>query len=198
MNDNTSTYDPTRHHRRSLRLSGYDYARQGAYFVTVCTYGRQFLLGEVDGTEVALSSCGSIVEACWRALPQHFAVELDSFVVMPNHIHGILFINDSSDPKEGKAFAPSKGSRARNERANASPLPCWRGTRTGSLAAIVQNFKSVSTRKINQSRGVYTRLWQRNYYERVVRDEDELNVIRQYVLDNPGKWESDENNPTRR
>ncbi len=187
------SYDPTKHHRRSLRLSGYDYAGQGAYFVTICAYGRRCSLGEVAGGQVALSKCGSLVAECWHALPEHFTVGLDAFVVMPNHIHGILFITDRSEPRGGqsiRAGIPVKPELS----ANALPLRSWRGARAGSLAAIVQNFKSVSTRKINELQGVHAKFWQRNYYERVIRDDDELNAVRQYVLDNPQQWDSDEDN----
>ncbi len=181
-------YDPEKHHRRSIRLKGYDYARPGAYFITICTWQRECVLGEIEDGKMIPSEWGRIVDECWRAVPSHFPnVALDEFVVMPNHVHGIIVIqNDRDDDRRGEAFCAFK---------NASPL---QGTQPGSLGAIVQNFKSVSTRKINQMRGMpRMSLWQRNYYEHVIRHEDEWNQIRAYISENPLKWELDENHPSR-
>ncbi len=185
-------YDPEKHHttgvlrsRRSIRLKGYDYAQAGAYFVTLCTQHRECLLGQiVDGT-MQLSPLGNIVYECWHRMPEYFSgVELDEFVVMPNHIHGVIII---------------VGAKHSQNYANASPLPephQPHGTESGSLGAIIQNYKSVSTRKINQLRGDKGLvIWQRNYYEHIVRDEDELNRVRGYITANPSQWLADRNNP---
>ena len=102
-------FDPEKRHRRSIRLKGYDYARAGVYFVTICTQGREYLLGHVSIGEVVLSDCGRVVERRWRRLSDHFwDVELDEFVLMPNHIHGIIIIDH--DDRRGEAFAPMGGS----------------------------------------------------------------------------------------
>lgn len=142
-----------------------------------------------------LSPCGRIVEDCWNALSRHFErVELDVFVVMPNHIHGIVIIVGPPGGG-GEAFAGRDRSFSPGQRANASPLQVPRGTDPGSLGAVVQNFKSVSTRKINgfrHSRGAP--VWQRNYYEHVIRSDDDLNEIREYILNNPLRWDLDEEN----
>lgn len=155
-----SDYNRDKHHRRSIRLREYDYARPGAYFVTICARERTCLLGDVTKGVMILNSYGQVVESCWQALPLHFShVQGDAFVIMPNHVHGIIVL------RRGEAFA-----------ANASPL---QGTKSGSLGAIVQNFKSVTTRRINQMRGMLgTPFWQRNYYEHIIRNEDEWNEIR--------------------
>ncbi len=199
-------YDPDHHHRRSIRMSGYDYAQAGAYFVTICAHERQCVLGTVADGAVQLSPFGSIVERSWRALARDFPnVELDAFVVMPNHIHGIVLITQ----RRGEAFAENASPLPQRQRPNGTPPPAtgrdisplpqrYNGTVAGSLGATVQNFKSVSSRRINALRGTPgTPVWQRNYYEHVIRTEDDLNRIRQYIDANPGGWATDEENPTR-
>ncbi len=196
------TYDPERHQRRSMRLKGYDYTRVGAYFVTVCTRERECSLGQIEDRIVILSEYGQLVEGCWRNLPRHFPhVELDAFVVMPNHVHGVIWIVDRDgdgrgEDGRGEAFAHRSRRTLRCSPANASPLQPPRGTRSGSLGAIVQNLKSVTSRKINRMRATPgLPVWQRNYYERVIRDDDELQRIREYIRENPARWEEDENHP---
>lgn len=145
--------------------------------------------------EMHLNDAGEIARRCWEDIPHHFpSVELDAFVVMPNHMHGIIVI---TGPCKGEA---SDFDRSRNTQipgSDASPLrPRPNGTQPGSLPAIVQNFKSVSTRKINAARGAPgTPVWLRNYYEHIVRNEQELMAIREYILGNPAQWDDDENNP---
>ena len=182
-------YDPDKHHRRSIRLRGYDYARPGAYFVTICTRERECLFGDVVDGAMILNESGRVVESCWQILPRHFPhVRLDAFVVMPNHVHGLIVLTDFPS-------RPRLGGRGEALAANASPL---QGTKPGSLGAIVQNFKSVTTRKINPIRGTPGMpLWQRNYYEHIIRNEDEWNEIRTYIAENPLRWELDENHPRR-
>lgn len=185
-----SRYHPHIHHRQSIRLKGYDYSSAGAYYVTVCTFRRQQLLGEVADGEMVTNELGRIVEQTWMKLPEHFQyVTLDEFVVMPNHVHGIVFIN------EGRGDALNVIEGARLSDLNASPLRPH-GTQRGSLGAIVQNVKSVASRRINRLRRMPgAPLWQRNYYEHVVRNENELDRIRRYVVGNPAKWDEDEYNP---
>jgi len=171
------TYNPDIHHRRSIRLREYDYRGAGAYFVTICAFQRECLFGEVVGGEMRSNATGMVVEACWRVISTHFHnVLLDEFVVMPNHFHGILHVVGE---KQGSSASPLRD-----------------GTLSGSLGAIIQNFKSVSTRKINKLRNnPGCPVWQRNYYEHVVRNEADLTSIREYIANNPLKWEFDENNP---
>jgi len=193
--------------RRSIRLKGYDYSSPGAYFVTVCTRDRLPLLGIVN-KEIILTPIVNIVEAFWNLIPQHFkGVDLDVYVVMPNHLHGVIVLSGGG---RGEALAEGVSRLNQEETANASPLyplgtdnpPSTRrnpqGTQRGSLGAIIQNFKSVSTRKVNQLRGTPgVSLWQRNYYEHIIRDNNELDRIRRYIVDNPLKWELDKYNPMR-
>jgi REP element-mobilizing transposase RayT len=194
-------YDPDKHHRRSIRLKGYDYTQAGAYFVTIVTHGRELLFENPVLRRVA--------ETMWQRIPQHFPrVELDEWVVMPNHIHGILWILNDDDDGVGARHSPKielmtarpgvaeRPGQMQDDLGNASPLPV--GPPPGSLGAIVGNFKSVTARRINRIRktpGVP--VWQRNYYERVIRNERELHAIRQYICDNPARWDEDPENPNR-
>jgi putative transposase len=153
------SYNPEIHHRRSIRLQGYDYSQSGAYFVTICTFQRQHLFGAVNNGEMQLNVTGQIVSAIWQKIPQHFPnVEIDEFILMPDHLHGIIVISEQAE-------------------------------QSISLATIIQNFKSISTRKINkitQNSGVS--IWQRNYHERIVRNDQELHCLREYILTNPENW----------
>ncbi len=182
-------YNPNIHHRRSIRLPGYDYTQAGAYFVTICTHQRQHLFGEIIDGQMHLNLCGQVVVSRWQNIPRHFPrVKLDEFVLMPDHLHGIIAIG-GGDGEEGIAFPDGESISSQVLGGNAMPL---RGTETDSLGAIVQNFKSVSTRKINQiNRSAGTPVWHRNYHERIIRDETALHNIRRYIAANPSKWESD-------
>lgn len=186
-------YDPDKHHRKSVRLKDYDYSQNGAYFVTICAYKKQCLFGDITNSKMELSEIGAIAGKCWNEISTHFPnVLLDYFVVMPNHIHGIVNIVGA---KHSHSASTNKVSPLL---VNASPLqplqPC--GTDKGSLSAIIQNFKSVTTRKINRILGRrYFPSWQRNYYEHVIRNEDDLNDIREYIINNPIKWDLDKENP---
>lgn len=186
-------YDPRKHHRHSIRLPAYDYTQAGAYFVTIVTHQRELLFDD--------PVLHRTVEALWRSIPRHFsAVALDEYVVMPNHLHGILWIID--DNRRGEAFAKCSASIDRpavamlpidwDSRANASPLHVI----PGSLGAVIGNFKSITTRRINQiRRSPGGAVWQRNFYDRVIRHERELAAVRQYIRDNPANWALDKENP---
>jgi putative transposase len=163
--------------RGSLRLKGYDYAQAGAYFVTICTHDRACLLGEAVGEEVRLSDAGSIVQEAWQALPGRFSgMELDAFVVMPNHVHGIATFVGA-----GLALPGEKGA--------ASSAP--------TLGDVVRAFKSLSAIHVNRLLRRSGPLWQRNYYEHVIRNERELDKIREYIATNPLRWALDRENPQR-
>ena len=183
------------HHRKSIRMLAYDYAQPGAYFVTLCTHNRESLFGDIVDDVMCLNTCGQIVQACWQAIPQHISfARLDVFVVMPNHFHAIVRIVEKVSC-QGEASPICQGNI--KSRSDASPLHRMpHGTTSGSLSAIVQNFKSVTARKINCiKQESATGVWQRSYYERVIRNEGELNAIRQYIENNPLKWALDRENP---
>ena len=180
-------YDPARHHRRSIRLPAYDYAQRGAYFVTVCTQNRECAFGEVVDGEMVLNEPGRMVETAWRELPQHYpGDEVDTLVVMPNHVHGIIMLVGA-----GPRACPDNPGRSRG----VAP------TGTMSLPDVVHRFKSLTTARyrhgVLQDRWLPFpgRLWQRNYYEHVIRNEEELDRVRQYIVDNPLQWAEDRENP---
>jgi REP element-mobilizing transposase RayT len=174
-------YNPETHHRRSIRLRGYDYSQAGAYFVTLCQVTKECIFGDIDNGVMWLNEHGEIVVDCWDEIPQHFpGVQLDAFMVMPNHAHGVLVLPGGQDA--GLA-------RARH----ASPL---QGTTSPILGTVIGAFKSAATRRINLLRGTPGEpVWLRNYFERVIRDEDELNKIREYITYNPSNWAQDKINP---
>jgi REP-associated tyrosine transposase len=180
-------FDPRVHHRSSIRLKGYDYTQAGAYFVTLVVSHREYWLGNMHSDTVVLSEMGKMVKECWLKLPQTFNIQLDEWVIMPNHLHGIIVIEWK---RTGEASARNIEHNIRNSRADASPQP--NGTIHGSLGAIIQNYKSVSTRRVNQMRGTPgLPLWQRNYYERIIRDEGEWGRIRSYIQENQARWMDD-------
>lgn len=188
-------FDSDIHHRRSIRLKGYDYARVGAYFVTVCVQGREGLFGDIADGEMWLNEAGEMVEAVWKELPVHYpGVAIDCHVVMPNHFHGIVWVGAGPRACPESTPIPMEG----HPQGKGHPQG---GAPTLSLPDIVHRFKSWTTARYRQ--GVVQnkwppfpgRLWQRNYYERVIRAEEELTAIRAYIRDNPAHWHEDEENP---
>lgn len=169
--------DSARPSRRSLRLGGYDYAHAGAYFVTVCTEGKVCLFGEIVRDEMEWSHMGRIVHETWVALPEHYVdVRLDAFVVMPNHVHGVIVLTESS---VGAGLRPAR-------------VP---NTVRQPLSEVVRAFKGFSARRINELRGTPGKpVWQRGYYEHVIRDEDEWRRVREYIANNARRWEMDREN----
>lgn len=208
-------YNPEKHHRRSIRLKGYDYTREGAYYFTICCHQRRCLLGEIKDGAMHLNLVGATVKAVWDSLPRHFPlIELDAFVVMPNHVHGIILITDNPGncnlnrnynrtlDCRGEAFVPGcNNTPPEFLYTNASPFPGCnntsppRGTESGSIGAILQNFKSVATRRVNRITRNSGTLWQRNYHEEIIRNEKAYENIRRYIVENPLSWDEDEENP---
>ncbi len=161
------------HYRKSIRLKDYDYSQPGYYFVTICAANQECIFGTIIAEQMQLTPSGDIVSQCWRSLPGHVnTLKTDAFVVMPNHIHGILAITDTL---EGTATTPPRK---------------W------SLGQIVAYYKYESTKLANQSSAsAARRLWQPSYYEHVVRNEKDLDRIREYIINNPLQWALDEENP---
>lgn len=152
--------------RRRLRLADYDYTQPGAYFVTICTERRRILFGDVVDGEMTLNHLGSVARDAWVNLPDHYcSLSLDEFVVMPNHVQGIVVFDAGAQHP---------------------------------LSEVVRGFKTFSAKRINElrnSRG--EAVWQRGFYDHVVRDEQGLARIRDYIVNNPAKWDLDEENPAR-
>ena len=214
-------YNPDKHHRRSIRLQGYDYSQYGAYFVTLCTQNRECLFGEIVNGEMILNEYGKIVEQCWFNLPNYYNnIVLDAYIIMPNHFHGIIFINDTIDtvdnigaidigaihvgaihesPQQPDNESPNTGAipvgaihELPQQPENESP----RQRRKMLLPKIIGRFKMNSAKQINQIRNTSgVPVWQRNYYEQIIRNEKSLEKIRNYIINNPLEWYYDDYNP---
>jgi putative transposase len=181
------------HHRRSIRLPAFDYSSSGAYFVTMVTHGRAALFGGIVEGMMRRNDAGEMVGAMWQCLPGRFpAVEIGDFVVMPNHFHAIIVLH----AKVGAALVAARESNLPENRAGTRPAPT-----APTLGAIVGAFKSLVTRR--HMIGVreegwpafHRQLWQRNYYEHIIRDEADWDRIRRYIEANPMNWDEDEENP---
>ena len=186
-------FDPDRHHRRSIRLKGYAYAQAGAYFVTGCTRNRRCRFGDVVDREMKLNEAGRMVERWWLEVDRKFPnAKTDVYMVMPNHFHGILVLIDTNGDTPGN---PANQYGATHDSATHDGGARHRGAHAGApLSTIVQWFKTMTTNEY--IRGVKTlgwppfagTLWQRNYHEHIIRNEESLVRIRQYILDNPARW----------
>ena len=168
--------------RRSLRLEDYGYDQPGGYFITICTFGRENLFGEIQEGAIRLNRYGEIARGCFKAIAKHFDnAVVDEFVVMPNHVHGIVVIINV-----GARHAVPLRSLERFGKPVATSLP-----------TIVRSFKSATTKRINDLRQTPgAPVWQRNYYEHVIRNEQSLHRIREYIANNPARWDFDRENPT--
>jgi len=174
------SFNIVHHQRRSIRLKDYDYSGFGVYFVTLCTAGRKCLFGEIRNGEMAFTTCGELVRAEWLASARiRQEIALDAFVVMPNHLHGIVAIVGVG----ADAVRPA-------------PPAKRLGPRPRSLSTLISGFKAATTRRINALHGtVGVLVWQRNYFDRIVRNEQECEAIREYIIHNPRRWELDRENP---
>ncbi len=197
-------YNPQIHHRRSIRLKGYDYSRAGAYFITICCQDRECKFGKIVGAgfthtqtpaQMILNDYGKIANDEWEKLPERFPnIELDVFQIMPNHIHGIIVLNE---PNVGATLAVAQNDNvsdnvASDIRAGASPAPTKQNATVGD---IVGAYKSLVANKClniyktkNETMG---KLWQRNYHEHIIRNEQSYQTISNYIINNPANWNDD-------
>ena len=194
----SSKFDPKEHHRRSIRLPNYDYSKPGAYFMTIVAWHRECLFGQVVDGAMRLNKIGEIVQWEWLELPKrlHF-VELGAFIVMPNHFHGIIFFHETvGTTRPGLTSARSDKASFPHmtiDSTDGSPLP--QGTKPASLGAIMAQFKSRVTKrlwKIPSLKG--TPIWQRNYYEHIIRNDCDLQNKTDYIAANPMLWAQDDEN----
>jgi putative transposase len=199
-------FDPNVHHRRSLRLKGYDYAQAGAYFVTVCTKGKECLFGEVTAGVMVPNAAGRMVEAVWTELTRYPGVDTDAFVVMPNHVHGIVLLTNvgagpCACPDENRSENSIPQKRGRPRGVAFEPGQPRGVAPTMNLPAVVHRFKSLTTARyraeiVSSGWSLFdSRLWQRNYYENEIRNETDFDCIREYIVNNPADWARDEENP---
>jgi len=166
------------YHRRTIRLQDYDYSLEGAYYITICVQNRSCLFGDIANEIVIPNDAGNMVQKMWDELPLYYpGIALDAFILMPNHVHGIIVLTGETGQARG-------------------PAPTFI-----SLPDVMQRFKSITTAKYRK--GVTEngwapfegKLWQRNYYEHIIRSEKALNSIREYIFANPAKWAYDKENP---
>ena len=167
--------------RRSIRLPDFDYSQPGAYFVTMVTFRRECLFGEIRNGKMVLSAMGQIADENWRTICEHFPqVELGAFVVMPNHVHGIITIVGAAQLVGATQWV--------------APTRKPKGPKRGSIGAIIGAYKMAVTRRIqNELNGA--NIWQRNYYEHIIRNDDEYKRIHSYIESNIDNWASDDENP---
>jgi len=183
---------PNERHRRSLRLKGYDYSQAGAYFVTICADGKECLFGEIESGVMRLNEYGEIVASEWvRSAEVRSEIGCGEFVVMPNHFHGIIHIVGTygntpvSRDEQNKAYSRKKG-----------VLPYAPTSPSRNVGAMVRGFKGAASRRINAIRNTPgAPVWQRNYYEHVIRNDDDYNRIAEYVANNPQRWMEDSLHP---
>ncbi len=192
-------FDPQKHHRRSIRLKNYDYSSAGAYYVTIVTWHRDFLFGKIENGEMKLNKAGEIVQAELLELEKRLKyIQLGAFIIMPNHVHIIIFILTEAGTtrlgltKTNFSIPPSQNENIKSK--DESPLP--RGPQPASLGTIISQFKSRVTKRLWNIKPLKnTPIWQRNYYEHIIRDEKDLQNKSDYIEANPILWDEDDENP---
>ncbi len=189
-------FDPQKHNRHSFRLKGYDYAQPGAYFITLVTYHRDELFGKIDNGEMQLSNLGQIVCAEWshsNNIRKEIIIYDDEFVIMPNHLHGIVWIVGAERVR--RTLQPD-GVRLQSieEGASLAPLQAPPRRKPRSLSSFVAGFKSAVTSRADRELNM-SGIWQRNYYDHIIRDDQELKTIWDYIDTNPQKWQEDQLRP---
>ena len=191
-------YNPSIGHRRSILLKGYDYSQAGLYFITICCHDRVCLFGKILGVEnnespkMVLNDAGKIANECWMEIPKHFPNSvLHEHIVMPNHIHVIIELK--SEPVGAENFPPNKngvndvnGANDYNRANDYSPLR----SPSKTIGSIVRGFK-IGVTKWFRNNTDYKTIWQRNYHEHIIRNEQSYQTISQYIINNPAKWEDD-------
>jgi REP element-mobilizing transposase RayT len=200
-------YNPNIHRRKSIRLKNYDYSQAGCYFVTICTQNRWHLFGEIVDDEMVLNDAGVMVNRVWHEIPMHYdGFKIHQFIVMPNHIHGIIEIVGAGPracpepsracPDTPRAYPNNNMQPPNGQPSNGQPQG---GAPTG-LGDIVHRYKTLTTKryvdgvKNNRWQRFNKKLWQRNYWEHIVRNDNEYQRIAQYIMNNPKKWALDKLN----
>ncbi len=185
-------FNPQKHHRQSIRLRGYNYAQPGAYFITLCTYQREYLFGKVVSGTMQLNEYGQVVAKFWPWLSHQYPyVDLDTWVIMPNHLHGIIVITNGFRRGDSR-IAPTETTPT----GTTSPHAPTDETKRKPLGRLIGAFKTVSTKQINAIRNTPgVPIWQRNYYEHIIQNEAALHNIRRYIIENPRRWAEDTENP---
>jgi len=200
------TYNPDIHKRQSIRLKGYDYSQSGLYFITICCYQRECLFGNIINSQMILNNFGQLIKEEWlKSAEIRKEIELDDFVIMPNHFHGIVIINqeiNSDFMKNDVDFQDNNvGANGRSPLQQIPSSPPKISMKPKSISSLIAGFKSATTKKINIIRNTpQNPVWQRNYYDHIIRNDESLAKIREYVQNNPLSWENDQlhpNNPSK-
>jgi putative transposase len=164
--------------RKSNRLKVYDYSENGYYFVTLCTENGKEYFGKIENEKMILNRYGEIAERFWKEIPEHYdKAEMDEYIIMPNHIHGILIINNEKDVRTERCSVPTNTKRS-----------------YGLLSKIIKSFKNAVTMEVYRKSNDGNFRWQRSFYDHVIRNEESLYEIRKYITQNPLKWELEKNN----
>jgi len=177
-------FDPLRHHRESVRLFGWDYSQSALYYITIVSKDREPDFGKIVNNTIQLSPLGIAVETCWKQIPEHHAgVSLDQYVIMPNHLHGIVIVGNGIYPgRDVQLNVPTK------------TIPHRLSPVKGSLSVIVRTFKAaVTTWARRNGHGYFA--WQPRFHDHIIRDEEDLARIREYIRENPLNWATDDENP---
>jgi putative transposase len=182
--------DPTPFHRRSIRLKDYDYSSPAAYFVTIVTHSYKCVFGKIVDQEFHMNHLGRIVEECWVVLPDHFlGIEIQPYVVMPNHIHGIITIHEN-DSRGPIYRAPTTNDQLPIADDHARKIEKFGQPVVGSLPTIIRAYKAAVSRLARKEIGMVN-IWHRNYYEHIIRNQSDLESIADYILTNPAHWSDD-------
>ncbi len=181
-------YNHEIHHRRSIRLKGYDYSQSGLYFITICTQNREHIFGTIENGKISLNEYGNIVKNEWIRTPKiRKEIELHEYIVMPNHIHGIVEITDG----RGDVYY-RRGDRPVAPTTTLIAPMVKSGPKQNSIGSLIAGYKSSVTKQINILRGKPgVSIWQRNYYEQIIRNKRSYYQISEYIKSNPGKWQND-------
>ena len=187
------TFNPNIHHRRSMRLKGYDYSQEGLYFITICVQNRNCWFGNIENGDMELNEIGIIANKYWMEIPNHYPqVKLHEHIIMPNHLHGIIEIvgichgkslHDDAGNTVGTCHGMSLSQPKSHERHFAKPI-------SGSVSTIINQYKSSVKRWCNKNNYEYFQ-WQSRFNDHIIRNEQSLETISNYILNNPTKWVDD-------
>ncbi|MBI3133385.1 MAG: hypothetical protein HYZ14_01810 [Bacteroidetes bacterium] len=189
-------YDPLIHNRKSLRLKGYDYSLPGLYFVTICTHKKKELFGSVIDKKMILSDGGKIANLCWLEIPDHFPmVNLHAFVIMPDHIHGIIEIMDATPHEVAENFPPLHGANVSHVMLSKSNYFEFHelnhiskpGPSSKNLPSVIRGFKIGVTKWFRTNTNIEI-VWQRNFWDEIILNKKQYNQITHYIESNPKNW----------
>lgn len=188
-------YNPNIHHRRSIRLKGYDYSKAGLYFITICCQDRACLFGDVVRGEMILNDAGKMANECWLNIPKHFPnAVLHEYIIMPNHIHGIIELTNvinvgAENFRPDNKININSFDNAMKNVIGAENFPPLRSP-SKTIGSIVRGFKIGVTTWMRNNTDIHD-VWQRNYYEHIIRNKQSYKTISEYIINNPTKWSDD-------